>query len=663
MKGDVNMRFIGSKAALLGEIENMILENIPDGASTFLDLFAGTNVVGSYFKDRYTVYSNDLLYFSYVNAKATIENNKELMFNGLKKIGIDSVLDYLSSSAEEYALTDKVGYYEANYTPTGNAMYLTADNGKRIDFIRDEIDNWYSSSLINKAEYYYLISVLINAIPYVSNITGTYGAYLKHWDKRALNSLNLEPIEVLNNNKDNKSFNEDANQLIKKVSADITYIDTPYNTRQYASNYHLLENVALNQKPELKGKTRLFNWSKNKSRFAIKTEALSALKDLINNIDTNHIILSYNTDGIISEEQLEDVLKNASVDGKVVTKRIPYRKYVSKIASKNSDVSELLFYIRKKNIETKKTINVKMEKKGCSIWKTSKKEYIKSPLNYIGGKYRILNQIMPLFPKDIKIFVDLFSGGGNVGINVKAEKYFFNDMNYKINEMFRYFSKEDPESLILSIKKRISEYKLSKENELGYLSFRKAYNAKPNPLDLYVLTSFSYNYQLRFNNSMEFNNPFGRNRSSFSSNMEENLKRFIGRLKQIDATFTDDYFSDFNITELTKKDFVYLDPPYLITTGNYNDGNRGFLNWSDMQEQEMYKLMDKLSKKGVKFALSNVLSHKGKVNNLLLDYIKTHNVCVNHLKCSYNNSSYNSRGTGSEEVLITNYDPLTYRML
>ena len=373
MKGDVNMRFIGSKAALLGEIENMILENIPDGASTFLDLFAGTNVVGSYFKDRYTVYSNDLLYFSYVNAKATIENNKELMFNGLKKIGIDSVLDYLSSSAEEYALTDKVGYYEANYTPTGNAMYLTADNGKRIDFIRDEIDNWYSSSLINKAEYYYLISVLINAIPYVSNITGTYGAYLKHWDKRALNSLNLEPIEVLNNNKDNKSFNEDANQLIKKVSADITYIDTPYNTRQYASNYHLLENVALNQKPELKGKTRLFNWSKNKSRFAIKTEALSALKDLINNIDTNHIILSYNTDGIISEEQLEDVLKNASVDGKVVTKRIPYRKYVSKIASKNSDVSELLFYIRKKNIETKKTINVKMEKKGCSIWKTSKK--------------------------------------------------------------------------------------------------------------------------------------------------------------------------------------------------------------------------------------------------------------------------------------------------
>ena len=266
------MRFIGSKAALLGEIENMILENIPDGASTFLDLFAGTNVVGSYFKDRYTVYSNDLLYFSYVNAKATIENNKELMFNGLKKIGIDSVLDYLSSSAEEYALTDKVGYYEANYTPTGNAMYLTADNGKRIDFIRDEIDNWYSSSLINKAEYYYLISVLINAIPYVSNITGTYGAYLKHWDKRALNSLNLEPIEVLNNNKDNKSFNEDANQLIKKVSADITYIDTPYNTRQYASNYHLLENVALNQKPELKGKTRLFNWSKNKSRFAINLQ-------------------------------------------------------------------------------------------------------------------------------------------------------------------------------------------------------------------------------------------------------------------------------------------------------------------------------------------------------------------------------------------------------
>lgn len=663
MKGDVKMRFIGSKANLLSEIESVILENIPDGANTFLDLFAGTNSVGNYFKEKYTIFSNDLLYFSYANAKAVIENNEELKFKGLKSIGIESVLDFLSKGAENYIKSGVVGYYERSYTPTGGAMYLSIENGKRIDFIRDTIEKWYISELITESEYYYLISVLIEAIPYVSNITGTYGAFLKHWDKRSLNPLELAPLEVLNNNKGNRSFNEDANELVKKISADIVYIDTPYNSRQYTSNYHLLENIALNKKPELSGKTKLFDWSSSKSKFAMKNKAMKVMEDLIDNVDSTHVIVSYNTDGIISENELIKLLKKNSIDGNVIVKRIPYRKYVSKIASENRNLYELLFYIKKKNIKHYSLQDKKDNCKKISVWKGKKKEYIKSPLNYIGGKYKLLKQIIPLFPKDIEVFIDLFSGGANVGINTEAKKYIFNDMNYKINEMFRFFSEKDPDTLISSIKNRIEEYNLSKVNEKGYLSFRKAYNKNPNPLDLYVLTSFSYNYQFRFNNSMEFNNPFGRNRSSFSENMEKNLRLFINRLNQIDAIFTDEYFSEFDIKKLTRKDFVYLDPPYLITTGNYNDGNRGFLNWGIKQESDLYNLMETLSDMGVRFALSNVLTHKGKTNNLLLDFIKSNNVNVYYLKHSYNNSSYNTKGIGSEEVLITNYDPIMFRVL
>lgn len=663
MKGDVKMRFIGSKANLLSEIESVILENIPDGANTFLDLFAGTNSVGNYFKEKYTIFSNDLLYFSYANAKAVIENNEELKFKGLKSIGIESVLDFLSKGAENYIKSGVVGYYERSYTPTGGAMYLSIENGKRIDFIRDTIEKWYISELITESEYYYLISVLIEAIPYVSNITGTYGAFLKHWDKRSLNPLELAPLEVLNNNKGNRSFNEDANELVKKISADIVYIDTPYNSRQYTSNYHLLENIALNKKPELSGKTKLFDWSSSKSKFAMKNKAMKVMEDLIDNVDSTHVIVSYNTDGIISENELIKLLKKNSIDGNVIVKRIPYRKYVSKIASENRNLYELLFYIKKKNIKHYSLQDKKDNCKKISVWKGKKKEYIKSPLNYIGGKYKLLKQIIPLFPKDIEVFIDLFSGGANVGINTEAKKYIFNDMNYKINEMFRFFSEKDPDTLISSIKNRIEEYNLSKVNEKGYLSFRKAYNKNPNPLDLYVLTSFSYNYQFRFNNSMEFNNPFGRNRSSFSENMEKNLRLFINRLNQIDAIFTDEYFSEFDIKKLTGKDFVYLDPPYLITTGNYNDGNRGFLNWGIKQESDLYNLMETLSDMGVRFALSNVLTHKGKTNNLLLDFIKSNNVNVYYLKHSYNNSSYNTKGIGSEEVLITNYDPIMFRVL
>ncbi|HCT0318161.1 TPA: DNA adenine methylase, partial [Staphylococcus pseudintermedius] len=129
--------------------------------------------------------------------------------------------------------------------------------------------------------YYYLVSSLIEAIPYISNITGTYGAFLKHWDKRALNKLEIKPLTIINNGYNNKSYNQDANILVKNIKSDITYIDTPYNNRQYASNYHLLENIARNTKPKLNGKTKIFDWSFLKSKYSMKSKAFDSLEDLI----------------------------------------------------------------------------------------------------------------------------------------------------------------------------------------------------------------------------------------------------------------------------------------------------------------------------------------------------------------------------------------------
>ncbi|OCN04742.1 DNA adenine methylase [Erysipelotrichaceae bacterium MTC7] len=663
MKGDVNLRFIGSKSNLINEIDKIVKKNIHGDEETFLDLFAGTNIVGEYFKKDFTIYSNDILYFSYVNAKAVIENNGNLTFSKLKLAGIESPLDYLQENAERYIQNSVVGYYEQNYTPTGGAMYLTVQNGKRIDYIRDKIDVWKTEKLITDNEFYYLLSSLIESIPYVSNTTGTYGAYLKHWDKRALKSLELIPLVVQDNKKENKAYNEDANILINNKKVDIAYIDTPYNNRQYASNYHLLENIAKNDKPELNGKTRIFEWSNLKSDYSIKRKALTAMKDLLNNLQAKHIILSYNNEGIIPEDELISLMKENSFDGTVQIERIPYRKYKSKKPSKSDELYEILIYVQKEAITNKKSKSMYIAKSKPSKWIGEKQRLIKSPLNYIGGKFKLLKQILPLFPSEIDTFVDLFSGGANVGINVEAKHYIFNDMNNRINEMFRYFAKQEVEYLIGSIRKRIAEYDLTKENEEGYLEFRNQYNKNPNPLDLYVLVSFSYNYQFRFNNSMEFNNPFGRNRSRFSDNMEKNLRLFVNKLHEIDAEFTDEFFNELDLSWLGEKDFVYLDPPYLITTGNYNDGNRGFVNWGIEQERDMYKLMDKLSRQGVRYALSNVIEHKGKKNELLKEYINTSNVRVHYLEYNYNNSSHNSKGTGSTEVLITNYETSNFDLL
>ena len=159
---------------------------------------------------------------------------------------------------------------------------------------------------------------------------------------------------------------------------------------------------------------------------------------------------------------------------------------------------------------------------------------------------------------------------------------------------------------------------------------------------------------------MKFNNPFGRNRSQFSENMEKNLSTFVSRLKNMEAIFTDGLFTDFDLSDLTEYDFVYLDPPYLITTGNYNDGNRGFVNWDEKQELAMYSLMTKLTTQGIRWALSNVIEHKGRSNEYLKKFIKHEKVFVNYLDYNYNNSSYNTVETGSVEVLVTNYDTKTF---
>nr|BAB83493.1 modification methylase STSI [Staphylococcus hominis] len=644
------MRYIGSKSLLLKEIDSLIEKHKLGDEKIFLDLFAGTNTVARYFKSKYQVITNDILYFSYINSKATIVNNKVPQFSKLKF----NPFEYLNNEIN-IAFFNESEYYSQNYTPLGKAMYLSIENGKRLDFMRYSIEKWKDLNLLEEYEYFYLLSCLIEAIPYVSNITGTYGAFLKHWDKRALQDLTIRPLEVINNNHTNIAYNMNANELIKNITSDICYIDIPYNNRQYASNYHLLENVARNNHPELQGKTKIFDWSYLKSDYSVKKKAYLALEDLIANINASHILLSYNDEGIITYTEILNLLKKYSSDNNVDIVTIPYRKYQSKIPSSKLNLNEYIFYIKKSNIK-------KIDKNIATNIKTNN-NYIKSPLNYIGGKYKLLNQILPLFPSNISTFLDLFSGGANVGINVDAKTHVFVDMNSKVNEMFRFFASQNPNQLIEKIEKRISEFELSKTNNNAYLKFRDLYNSNPNPLDLFILIAYSYNHQIRFNNNMKFNNPFGKNRSHFSLKMKKNLSQFISRLQYMNYDFIDAYFDEVDLSFLDENSLVYLDPPYLITTGSYNDGNRGFKNWGIKEEAKMYKLLNELTENNIRYALSNVLEHKNTTHTMLNDFINSNNVEVNYLNYTYDNSSYNTKRAKSVEVLITNYDTKTYKLL
>jgi DNA adenine methylase len=285
---------------------------------------------------------------------------------------------------------------------------------------------------------------------------------------------------------------------------------------------------------------------------------------------------------------------------------------------------------------------------------------IKSPLNYIGGKSKILDQILPLFPQKINNFIDLFAGGCNVGINVNANHIHFNDNLTYLIDMYKKFQENSLEASLLHIENRIVEFELSLINEEGYKNLRKAYNEQKNSLDLFVLIAYSFNHQIRFNKNQEFNNPFGKERSCFNSSMKQNLEKFIIRLKEKNVSFTNSCFFDFNFSFLNNFDFVYCDPPYLITTGTYNDGKRGFKGWTENEEKQLLKLLDKLNEKNIKFALSNVLEHKGKSNDILKSWVaKNSNYKINLIDFHYSNSNYQTLvrdKNASLEVLITNYE-------
>lgn len=302
------------------------------------------------------------------------------------------------------------------------------------------------------------------------------------------------------------------------------------------------------------------------------------------------------------------------------------------------------------------------------------KKYIASPLNYTGGKLKLLPQILPLFPKKIETFVDLFCGGCNVGVNVNAEKIFCNDSNEKLIEFFNYLKNTDYKAFFRQISKVIEDFHLSNTAENGYsfygcnsstglssynrehfLALRENFNSLQTKdsyyfAKFYILIVYAFNNQIRFNSKGFYNLPVGKR--DFNKRMSEKLETFMSSIANIEFTSKD--FREFKTEILTQNDFVYADPPYLITCASYNELD----GWNENNEIDLLKMLDKLNERKLRFALSNVLSAKGKVNNILDSWLnKNPKYKCYHLNFDYKNSNYHKteRINKADEVLITNY--------
>lgn len=290
------MNYIGSKLSLI----DFLVENIEQISGTdngvFADLFAGTGIVGATFKKRgYEVIANDIQHYSYVINKHYIENSDSVDI---------SLIDYLNG------LNGVEGFVYNNYCMGSGSgrNYFTDENGKKCDAIRTALDSLYNSRNITQGQYYSLLASLINSIDKCANTASVYGAFLKHTKKSASKKFVLESLPSIYGKK-GLVFNKDINKLISEISGDILYLDPPYNSRQYCANYHVLESISRYDNPVLNGKTGLRDYNGQKSQYCSSKTVVKTFDDLLLKADFKYIFLSYNNEGLMPFDVIQNIMK------------------------------------------------------------------------------------------------------------------------------------------------------------------------------------------------------------------------------------------------------------------------------------------------------------------------------------------------------------------
>ena len=291
----------------------------------------------------------------------------------------------------------------------------------------------------------------------------------------------------------------------------------------------------------------------------------------------------------------------------------------------------------------------------------------------MGDKYKLLPEIKEHFPKNINRFVEPFTGGGSVYLNVQAKKYLLNDIDKEIVALHKFLieSSKDPDQFFKRLTRMVKTYglsrsfiedvvpqKLKKEfvktyyarfNKPGYLKLRENFNKnKKDYLKLYILLIYGFNRILRFNGEGKFNLPVGN--VDFNQNTVKALKNYFEVVQSKKVNFqTKDFVQFLDQIKFAKDDFVYLDPPYLITFGEYNKF------WNEEREEELLEYLDRLTKKKVNWALSNVTDYTKRgerlENKILKKWMKKYD--VKKIKSNYI-SFHNNKQKAIKEILVTN---------
>lgn len=308
---------------------------------------------------------------------------------------------------------------------------------------------------------------------------------------------------------------------------------------------------------------------------------------------------------------------------------------------------------------------------------------IKSPLNYTGNKFRILDQVLPNFPVQINHMVDLFCGGATVGLNTPCNHVTFVDSNPFVIDLLKFLATHSPDNVLLDLERIIKRYNLSysardgygfyKEkqtdenynnglkqyNSEGFYALRSDYNMIVNKhsaranLMLYALLVYGFNNDLRFSRDNHFNLPVGK--TDLNANNIRKVREYYDRVQQIDAEFIcGDFRSPAIRAVINNADFVYMDPPYLITDAVYNESG----HWGKEAEESLLEMLSNFLLEGKNFCLSNVLEKSTARNDFLAQWIKDNEdiIRVIDIDYHYRGASYNKkhRDGKEREIIVLN---------
>jgi len=359
-----NIKYLGNKNKQSEFIVNKINKTIISGDPIIGDLFCGTGVISSRAKlNGHRVHANDYLKQCFIRAEVLLLLNSPPKFGDVtdtlrikESIPCITPSKYNDVLAHLNDLDGEEGFFYNEYCPGGSRLhgqwerrYFSDENARKIDAIRNEIKRWVRDHQISHLEHELLLFDLMEAVNEVANISGTYGCFLKNFDKCALKSIQLRQARLVPGRIDHIITMEDIFTVCENTKSDIVYLDPPYTKRQYPTYYHILETIALEDEPVIDGKTGLREWKEKASDFCYKRKALKSLEDLITKLWPKDIFFSYSSDGHMRCEDILSLMKNF---GDVQIFEYPQKRFKSnRSVTKNKDLKEFLFYLRSEHVD------------------------------------------------------------------------------------------------------------------------------------------------------------------------------------------------------------------------------------------------------------------------------------------------------------------------